>query len=69
MSSPWSVVPMPTIASKLSERDEEKSVVNADGTAVGIVAACRGDTAYVVPDPDIADSIESNLGWGDVDDQ
>ena len=55
------------MASKLSERDEGKTVVNADGTAVGIVAAFRGGTAFVDPDPDITDSVKSKLGWGDVD--
>lgn len=54
-------------ASKLSERDEGKTVVNADGAEVGIVAAFRGGTAFVDPDPDIADSVKPKLGWGDVD--
>lgn len=56
------------MASKLSERDEGKTVVNADGEEVGMISAFRGGTAYVDPDPGIADSVRSKLGWSDVDD-
>lgn len=51
---------------KLTEADEGKTVVNADGDNVGMISGFRGGTAYVNPDPDLADSIMSKLGWTDV---
>ena len=50
-----------------SESDEGKKVVNASGDTVGRVVEVRGGTAYVDPDPSIADTLMSKLGWGDVD--
>lgn len=53
--------------SNLTEEDEGKTVVNADGTTVGIVAEVEHGTAQVDPDPDLTDRIETKLGWGDAD--
>ena len=51
----------------LSDDDEGKRVVSADGDEVGMVESVEGTTAYVDPDPGITDSIKSKLGWGDAD--
>lgn len=51
----------------ITEDDEGKTVVNADGDEVGMVTEVRGETAYVDPDPGLTDAIKSNLGWEDVD--
>jgi hypothetical protein len=51
----------------LTERDEGKKVVNADGEAIGMISGFRGGQAYVDPDPGITDEIMSTLGWQDVD--
>jgi hypothetical protein len=53
--------------SNITEDDEGKNVVNADGEQVGIVKDVRGGTAHVDPDPGITDKVKSKLGWGDVD--
>ncbi|MBX0322278.1 PRC-barrel domain containing protein [Halomicroarcula sp. F13] len=51
----------------LTERDEGKRVVNADGEMVGMISGFRGGEAYVDPDPGITDKIMSRLGWEDID--
>lgn len=51
----------------ITEDDEGKSVVNADGDEIGIVSEVRNDTAYVDPDPGIGENIKSKLGWGSAD--
>lgn len=52
----------------LTERDEGKDVVNADGDTVGTISGFRGGRAHVDPDPGITDKLMSTLGWEDVDD-
>jgi len=52
----------------VDESFEDKHVINARGERVGIVSGVRGGTAYVDPDPGIADQVKSLLGWNDVDD-
>ena len=49
--------------------DEGKRVVNADGDEVGVIQEVRGGDAYVDPDPGMADTIKSKLGWGDADEE
>lgn len=49
--------------SNLTEADEGKKVVDADGNKIGMITAFRGGRAYVDPDPDLTDSIRSKLGW------
>ncbi|GGO00185.1 MULTISPECIES: PRC-barrel domain containing protein [Haloarcula] len=53
--------------SNLTERDEGKRVVNAEGEAVGMISGFRGGDAFVDPDPGITDKIMSRLGWEDID--
>jgi len=52
---------------RLTEEDEGKKVVNADGEEVGIITGFRGGQAFVDPDPGITDKIMSKLGWQDTD--
>lgn len=47
----------------ITEDDEGKSVVNADGENIGMVSEVRGGRAYVDPDPSLTDRIKSKLGW------
>jgi len=51
----------------LTERDEGKTVVNADGETIGMISGFRGGNAYVDPDPGITDQILSTLSWQNVD--
>lgn len=53
---------------RLTEQDEGKTVINADGEEVGIISGFRGGQAFVDPDPGITDKIMSKLGWQDTDD-
>ncbi|MCU4974784.1 hypothetical protein OB955_18860 [Halobacteria archaeon AArc-m2/3/4] len=46
-----------------TDDDIGKTVENANGEEVGVVAAIDGDTAHVDPDPGITDSIKAALGW------
>lgn len=50
---------------QITDDDVGKSVVNADGDEVGMVADVQHGTAHVEPDPGITDSIKATLGWGD----
>jgi len=52
---------------ELTEDDEGKKVVNADGDEIGVISGFRGGQAYVDPDPGLTDKIMSTLGWADVD--
>ena len=51
----------------LSEDDQGKEVVDANGAKVGVVATVREGVAYVEPDPSMFDTVKSKLGWGDTD--
>lgn len=51
----------------LTENDEGKNVVNANGDPVGRVTSVEHGTAHVDPDPGLTDTIRSKLGWGDAD--
>jgi hypothetical protein len=51
----------------LSENDEGKFLVDADGEQLGIVTQVQDDTAWVDPDPGIAESWMQAFGWGDAD--
>lgn len=46
-----------------TDADIGKTVENADGTPVGIVAAADRETVHVEPDPSTTDSIKATLGW------
>lgn len=51
----------------LTEEDEGKTVNNAAGEEVGRVMEVENGNAHVKPDPGLADSIRSKLGWGEGD--
>jgi len=53
---------------QLTEEDEGKNVVNADGDQIGVISGFRGGQAYVDPDAGMTDKIMSALGWSDVED-
>ncbi len=55
---------MPT----LTQDDVGKKVVNRDGEQIGMVSAVDHGHIRVDPDPGLADSIKSRLGWMDTDD-
>jgi len=46
----------------VSEDDENKPVIDADGEKLGLVTEVRSGTAYVDPDPGLTDQIRSTLG-------
>lgn len=49
----------------LTEDDEGKNVVNANGDQVGRVVSVEHGQAHVDPDPGLTDTIRSKLGWGE----
>jgi len=49
------------------EEDTGKKVVNSRGEKIGMVTEVEDGTAFVNPDPGIADRIASKLGWGEAD--
>lgn len=51
----------------ITELDQGKRVVNAAGEEIGVVTGIRGDTAFVDPNPGLAGTIMSKLGWDNVD--
>ncbi|EJN59753.1 hypothetical protein SAMN04487950_3207 [Halogranum rubrum] len=53
------------MATNITEDDEGKSVVGADGEQVGRVVNVEHGTAYVEADPGLTDTIKAKLGWGD----
>lgn len=52
----------------VTDADEGKRVVNADGDEIGIVATVRDGQAYVDADPVVTDAVMAKLGWRDVED-
>lgn len=52
---------------EFTDDDIGKTVINADGEEVGLVADVQHGTAHVEPDPGITDTIKAKLGWGDSD--
>ena len=51
------------MSAQFDDDDIGKSVVNANGDEVGIVAAVEHGTAHIEPDPGITDTIKAKLGW------
>ncbi|NKE35872.1 hypothetical protein GWG54_08565 [Natronococcus sp. JC468] len=56
------------IVRELEDDDAGKAVVDDAGERIGIVTAVEGDTAYVDPEPGLADRIKARLGWLERDD-
>lgn len=55
------------MCASFTDDDEGKRVVNANGEEIGVVKQVEAGTVHVDPDPGMADSIKSKLGWGDTD--
>jgi hypothetical protein len=53
----------------LTQDDEGKQVVNADGDKIGRVVSVENGKAHVDPDPGLTDTIRSKLGWGEEDEK
>ncbi|MFO7925578.1 MAG: PRC-barrel domain containing protein [Halobacteriota archaeon] len=51
----------------ITDDDEGKRVLNANGDEIGMVTEVKDGKAYVDPDPGITDKLRSKLGWGDAD--
>jgi len=51
----------------LTESDEGKFVMDAEGEQIGIVTEVEGDVAHVEPDPDLTEAWIQSLGFGDAD--
>lgn len=54
---------------QFNDDDVGKTVVNGNGTDVGLVTAVEHGTAYVDPDPGITTKITAALGWENVDEE
>jgi hypothetical protein len=52
-------------STQLTQDDEGKKVVSANGDEVGRITEVRGGTAYVDPDAGMFDTIKAKLDWGD----
>lgn len=48
----------------VTDDDEGKQVVNADGERLGTVTEVQAGTAYVDVGPELTDTVRSKLGWG-----
>ncbi|MEY7849571.1 hypothetical protein AB7C87_10300 [Natrarchaeobius sp. A-rgal3] len=53
---------------QFTDDDIGKTVINAEGEEVGIVANVEHGTAHVEPNPGLTDTIKAKLGWGGTDD-
>lgn len=51
----------------IDKTDQGKTVVDASGEEVGIVADVAAGTLYVDPHPSLTDKIRAKLDWGDMD--
>jgi len=51
----------------LTDDDEGKTVVDATGRRLGLVTKVVDDTAYVDPQPGLAEKLKAAVGWGDAD--
>ncbi|SEO56887.1 hypothetical protein SAMN04487948_103273 [Halogranum amylolyticum] len=57
------------MATNITEDDEGKPVVGADGEEVGRIVSVEHGTAYVEADPGLTDTVMAKLGWGDSDEE
>jgi len=55
------------MAETLTDDDEGKSVVDADGQELGVFSGVRDGDPYVNPGPDMTEQVMSKLGWGGAD--
>lgn len=57
------------MCANFTDDDVGKSVVNANGDEVGIIASVEHGTAHIEPDPGITDTIKAMLGWEGADEE
>ncbi|MFC6716551.1 hypothetical protein ACFQGT_19170 [Natrialbaceae archaeon GCM10025810] len=57
------------MAATLTDDAVGKTVVDAAGKKFGIVAKVEGDTAYVDPNPSLAESVMAEIGWESADEE
>ncbi|WP_255168842.1 hypothetical protein [Natrononativus amylolyticus] len=53
----------------LTDDEVGKKVVDAEGKELGIVAKVDGSTAYVDPNPSVAEHIMAKVGWEGEDEE
>lgn len=51
----------------ITDEDNGKKVVDADGEEIGMISDVRGGTAYVDPDPGLGETLMAKLGWAEAD--
>jgi hypothetical protein len=51
----------------IDDDDEGKKVIGPNGEEVGRIVSVEHGTAHVDPDPGLAETVKSKLGWGDTD--
>ncbi len=51
----------------LTEEDEGKILVDAEGEELGIVTEVDAGTAYVDPDPGLGEAALATFGWAEAD--
>lgn len=67
--SPGTDDPRGTADATVNERDEGKTVVDANDNEVGVVTDVRGGEVYVDPNPDVVERVAAKLGWGSADEE
>lgn len=51
------------VSISITQDEEGKPVVGAEGEDIGVVASVQGGTAHVRPDPGLAETVKARLGW------
>lgn len=54
---------------EITDDDEGKTVVDADGERIGVVTGVRGGTVYVDPAPGVGEQLLAKFGLEDVDEE
>jgi hypothetical protein len=49
---------------EFTDADEGSSVFDADRQKIGVVTEVRNGSAYVEPDPSLAEELKAKLDWG-----
>lgn len=51
------------MSTRITQDEEGKPVVDANGNDIGIIASVQEETAHVNIDPGLAEKVKSQLGW------
>ncbi|PCR91295.1 hypothetical protein [Natrinema ejinorense] len=57
------------MTAQLTDDDVGKTVVDAEGTELGIVATVENGRAAVDPNPSLAEQVLASIGWGSEDEE